>query len=82
MVDRVISLTTGHQKPDGRSHRQEYVSNRNQKLKDLRKAVVSGALCNTRIYINGYLRDTTDIEMKRIITEAGGQALYDFSWRV
>jgi len=76
MVDRVISLTTGHQKPDGRSQKQEYVRYRNQKLKDQRKEVASGALCNTRIYINGYLRDTTDIEMKRIITEAGGQALF------
>jgi hypothetical protein len=76
MVDRVISLATGHQKPDGRSQRQGYVRNRNQKLEDQRKEVVSGALCNTRIYINGYLRDTTDIEMKRIITEAGGQALF------
>jgi hypothetical protein len=76
MVDRVISLTTGRQKPEGRSQRQEYVRHRNQKLKDQREEVVAGALYNTRIYNNGYLRDTTDIEMKRIITEAGGQALF------
>jgi hypothetical protein len=76
MVDRVISLTTGHQKPEGRNQRREYVRNRNRKFKDQREEVVLGTLKNTRIYINGYLRDTTDIEMKRIITEAGGQALF------
>jgi uncharacterized protein (DUF1786 family) len=48
---------------------------RNEKLKDQREDMALGALNNTRIYINGYLRDTTDIEMKRIITEAGGRAL-------
>jgi hypothetical protein len=49
---------------------------RNEKLKDQREEVALGALNHTRIYINGYLRDTTDIEMKRIITEAGGRALF------
>ena len=29
-----------------------------------------------RVYINGYLRDTTDIEMKRTVTLAGGQVLF------
>ena len=37
---------------------------------------MSSVLSNTRIYINGYLRGTTDIEMKRVITEAGGQVLF------
>jgi hypothetical protein len=37
---------------------------------------MSSILSNTRIYINGYLRGTTDIEMKRVITEAGGQVLF------
>jgi hypothetical protein len=32
-----------------------------------------GILRNTRIYINGYLESTTDIEMKRIVVEAGGE---------
>jgi len=76
MVDRVVSLTTGHQRSDGRGNRQEYVRNRNLKLKNQREEVILGVLNNTRIYINGYLRDTTDIEMKRIITDAGGQALF------
>ena len=33
----------------------------------------SGILKDTKIYINGYLESTTDIEMKRIIAQAGGQ---------
>jgi len=32
-----------------------------------------GILRNTRIYINGYLESTTDLEMKRIVVEAGGE---------
>lgn len=30
---------------------------------------------NVRVYINGFLRDTTDIEMKRDVTLAGGVIL-------
>jgi len=33
----------------------------------------AGILKDIKIYINGYLESTTDIEMKRIITQAGGQ---------
>lgn len=32
-------------------------------------------LKNVRIYINGFLEDTTDIEMKAIVVRAGGQIL-------
>lgn len=28
------------------------------------------------VYIGGYMDNTTDIEMKRIVTQAGGQILY------
>ncbi|KAI9512247.1 hypothetical protein F5148DRAFT_59582 [Russula earlei] len=77
--DHVVSITKGHQRSDGRGQRQGYVRMRNQKLKQQRETVVLGVLNNTRVYVNGYLRDTTDIEMKRIITEAGGQALQSAS---
>ncbi|KAH9977893.1 BRCT domain-containing protein [Lactifluus volemus] len=77
--DRVVSLTTGHQRPDGRANRQPYMKIRSQKLKDQREEMVLGILKNTRIYINGYLRDTTDIEMKRIVTEAGGHVIQSVS---
>lgn len=36
-----------------------------------KKLVMAGV----RVYINGYLCDTTDIEMKRTVTLAGGQVL-------
>lgn len=36
-------------------------------------------LRNVRAYIDGFLENTTDIEMKRIITQAGGEVLYVFS---
>lgn len=36
-----------------------------------KKLVMTGV----RVYINGYLSDTTDIEMKRTVTLAGGQVL-------
>ncbi|KAH9179814.1 hypothetical protein EDB89DRAFT_1835790, partial [Lactarius sanguifluus] len=71
----VVSLATGHQKPDGPSHRRVCVKERNAKLRDQREEATSNVLNNTSIYINGYLRGTTDIEMKRVITEAGGQVL-------
>lgn len=74
--DHVVSLATGHQKPDGPSHTRLYVKERNAKLRDQREEATSNVLSNTSIYINGYLRGTTDIEMKRVITEAGGQVLF------
>ena len=37
-----------------------------------KKLVMQGV----RVYINGYLCDTTDIEMKRTVTLAGGQVLF------
>ena len=37
-----------------------------------KKPVMEGV----RVYINGYLCDTTDIEMKRTVTLAGGQVLF------
>lgn len=37
-----------------------------------KKLVMEGV----RVYINGYLCDTTDIEMKRTVALAGGQVLF------
>ncbi|KAK7695973.1 hypothetical protein QCA50_000613 [Cerrena zonata] len=80
VVDYVTSAATGHQRGDGRGTAQKaYHQSRGKKLAEQlpekptnREANV---LWNTRIYINGYLANTTDIEMKRIITLAGGQVL-------
>ncbi|KAI0268374.1 hypothetical protein BC834DRAFT_689456 [Gloeopeniophorella convolvens] len=74
--DHVVSLATGHQRSDGRGHRTAYLSARKQKLKDQREDLGPRVLSNARIYIDGYLQNTTDIEMKRIVTEAGGQILF------
>jgi hypothetical protein len=55
--------------------RREYFEYRNQKLRDQREESKSKLLENVRIYINGYLSNTTDIEMKRMITLAGGRVM-------
>ncbi|KAK0191125.1 hypothetical protein F5146DRAFT_1047170 [Armillaria mellea] len=71
--DHVISTSTGHQVAETRiSHRTEYFEARAQKLAQQREEGRSGSqvLRNTCIYIDGYLSGTTDIEMKRIVTEA------------
>lgn len=33
-------------------------------------------LSNVRVYINGFLNNTTDIEMKKIVIRAGGQIVW------
>ena len=51
-----------------------YLEVRAKKLAEqLPQESTSQVLRNVRVYINGYLEDTTDIEMKRIVTLAGGQ---------
>jgi hypothetical protein len=52
------------------------VATRRSKLREQQRERVTsdvGILRNTRIYINGYLESTTDLEMKRIVVEAGGE---------
>ncbi|KAG7449057.1 uncharacterized protein BT62DRAFT_963888 [Guyanagaster necrorhizus] len=80
--DHVISTSTGHQVAEARiSRRTEYFEARAQKLAQQREQGRSESqiLRNTRIYIDGYLSGTTDIEMKRIVTEAGGTVLMSAS---
>ena len=57
-----------------------YLESRSRKLQDqLPKRDMSEPkrkiLNGVRAYIDGYLEDTTDIEMKRIVTLAGGKIL-------
>ncbi|CAL1700939.1 unnamed protein product [Somion occarium] len=78
--DYVTSAASGHQRGDGRGSAQKaYHKSRGKKLADQLPEKSSNrgvnVLYNVRIYINGYLADTTDIEMKRIVTLAGGQVL-------
>jgi hypothetical protein len=77
VAEILVSCSTGHQVGDyGGRGRREYLEFRNKKLKDQMQDANSGVLKNTRIYINGYLDNTTDIEMKRMITSAGGRVMY------
>ncbi|KAI0663305.1 hypothetical protein C8Q70DRAFT_957422 [Cubamyces menziesii] len=80
--DHICSAATGHQRGEGRGPGKSYWDARTKKLADqLPEKPVDGAqvLRNVRIYINGYLENTTDIEMKRIVTLAGGQVMHTAS---
>ena len=70
-------MTSGHQRSERRSGvKTEFVENRAKKLVEQRAAATSTALADVRVYVNGYLKDTTDIEVKRVVHEAGGQILW------
>ncbi|KAJ7590856.1 hypothetical protein C8J56DRAFT_934059 [Mycena floridula] len=75
----VTSISTGHQVSDGSGNRRLYLQHREGKLGVQRDA--DGAaegpqvLRNVRVYIDGLLNNTTDIEMKRIVLCAGGRIL-------
>ncbi|KAG8218627.1 hypothetical protein J3R82DRAFT_4291 [Butyriboletus roseoflavus] len=79
--DTVVSATTGHQRGEGRTPHgvsdNAYFNDRSRKLSlQRRDEAPKGVLSNVRIYIDGYLSGTTDIEMRRIIAQAGGTTLY------
>lgn len=77
MSEHIVSFATGHQVSEGHKQQgREYGEQRKEKLKVQQNSASSGVLAGTRIYIDGYLEGTTDIEMKRIIAEAGGQVMY------
>ncbi|KIM90939.1 hypothetical protein PILCRDRAFT_811437 [Piloderma croceum F 1598] len=74
--DHVVSLASGHQRSERRSGvRTGYLQDRTSKLTEQREDRTPEAmvLVGVRVYINGYLSDTTDIEMKRTVTQAGGE---------
>ncbi|EGO27844.1 hypothetical protein SERLADRAFT_338535, partial [Serpula lacrymans var. lacrymans S7.9] len=72
--DHVVSAATGHQRSEMRSsHRQEYFEYRTKKLAEQKSLKADNqVLCDVRVYIDGFLQDTTDIELKRVISLAGG----------
>ncbi|KAJ3488691.1 hypothetical protein NLI96_g2664 [Meripilus lineatus] len=74
-ADYVTSAASGHQRGEGRgsSAQQSYNDFRSKKLHDQMPEQSSN------LYINGYLRNSTDIEMKRIVSQAGGSVLYTAS---
>jgi hypothetical protein len=76
IAELLVSCSTGHQvAQDGGRGRREYLEFRNKKIRDQMQDSNSGVLKGTRIYIKGYLDNTTDIEMKRMITSAGGRVM-------
>ncbi|TFK87078.1 hypothetical protein K466DRAFT_523106 [Polyporus arcularius HHB13444] len=77
--DHISSAATGHQRSDGRGPQQPYLKARYRKLADQLPETSTQVLRNVRIYINGYLDNTTDIEMKRIVSLAGGQVMHTVS---
>nr|GAT59969.1 predicted protein [Mycena chlorophos] len=75
----MFSTSTGHQVAEGIVNRRRYFTERTAKIK-VQAADAIGpkeppSLSTTRCYINGYLEGTTDLEMKRVIAEAGGTVL-------
>ncbi|KAG1783183.1 hypothetical protein EV702DRAFT_1060503 [Suillus placidus] len=89
--DHVVSAASGHQRSDrrGGGHGRGYLDERSEKLevqkhenaRDLHPVKREetegkrGVLSGVRVYIGGYLAGTTDIEMKRIVSGAGGVTL-------
>ncbi|KAJ7498769.1 hypothetical protein FB451DRAFT_9543 [Mycena latifolia] len=75
----VFSTATGHQVSEGKTNRRLYLEDRARKIKVQTTEVVAPeqpqVLVNVRCYINGFLANTTDLEMKRIIVSAGGKVL-------
>ena len=72
-IDHVTSMATGHQRSDGRGHQGQHMETRSKKLANQLPEKSDKILYNVRVYIDGYLDNTTDIEMKRIVTIAGGE---------
>jgi hypothetical protein len=80
-LDTVVSATGGHQRGEGRAPHgvsaKAYYEHRSRKLSlQRRDESPEGILSNVRVYIDGYLSGTTDIEMRRIIAQAGGTTMY------
>ena len=79
-------MATGHQRSDGRSNQKPYMELRGKKLReqlpDIPTKSEAKVLSGVRVYVDGYLEDTTDIEMKRIVTLHGGQVLSVLSIRI
>ena len=72
-ADHICSAATGHQRSEGRGPAMPYIKARVRKLAAQLPETETHVLRGVRVYINGYLDNTTDIEMKRIVSLAGGQ---------
>lgn len=70
-------MTGGHERSERRGRRPEYLEERKIKLdkQTSERGQDSRVLDGTKVYINGYLNGTTDIEMKRILSLGGATVL-------
>jgi len=82
-TEHVVSMASGHQVSEGRRNHREYHQERSHKLaaqKEVAAAAEQGQiLSNVKVYIDGFLENTTDTEIKRIVAQAGGHILYSAS---
>jgi hypothetical protein len=75
-TDHYVAFATGHQVAQERINQGAYKTHREDKLQIQREASDSFGnelLKGVKVYINGYLEGTTDIEVKKIVVECGGQ---------
>ncbi|KAK7470480.1 hypothetical protein VKT23_001906 [Stygiomarasmius scandens] len=81
--DHVVSTASGHQVSEsGNRHQRLYFEHRREKLarqQERPSEEVPQVMHNVRVYIDGFLSNTTDLEMKRIVSQAGGQVLLSAS---
>jgi hypothetical protein len=87
ILDKILSTSTGHQVTEDTMSRKRYFQERQSALGVQHRVAAStssasastprtGIFGNVRVYINGYLEGTTDIEIKRLVIEGGGKVQY------
>ncbi|KIK67983.1 hypothetical protein GYMLUDRAFT_36791 [Collybiopsis luxurians FD-317 M1] len=78
-TEHLVSMASGHQVSESRKNHRAYHEERSHKLAVQKESATTQIFSNVKVYIDGFLEDTTDIEMKRIVSQAGGQILYSAS---
>lgn len=79
--DHIVSVATGHQVADNCRVRRLYLKDREHKLANqiVENSVDGQVLKGVHVYINGFLENTTDTEIKAAVLRAGGQILPSLS---
>jgi hypothetical protein len=75
-TDHYVAFATGHQVAQERINQGAYKTFREDKLQIQREAnnsIGNELLRGVKVYINGYLEGTTDIEVKKVVVQSGGQ---------
>ncbi|CAA7259894.1 unnamed protein product [Cyclocybe aegerita] len=77
--DHIVSFASGHQVAEERVNQRFYIAARERMLSVQREASSSSGgpsvFKGVKIYIDGYLEATTDIEIKRLVSDGGGQVV-------